>query len=509
MDNKSVILCILDGWGIAPPTPGNAITLANPKVYNYLLQNSPSTKLLASGIAVGLPDGQDGNSETGHLNIGAGRVVFQDLALINMAIADGSFFTNRALLDTVKHITSFQSNLHIIGMIGNSGVHSYDEHLYALMLFAKNHNLKNVYLHLITDGRDSPPDNAIEQIAAVQKKIDEFGVGSITSIIGRYYAMDRDQRLDRTKKAFDCLTSTTYEKDLTPLKYLENSYKNNIFDEFIEPVSIGVNSSESRIGSGDAVIFFNFRTDRPRQLTEMFINSKIPNLRFVTMTKYRKDFQNPVMFSTTTLTNTLGEVISNQKLNQLRAAETEKIAMVTYYFNGQIETTFPGENHLFIDSQKVATYDLAPRMSTDKLIEEFTRKIKEEKYTFSVINIACPDMVAHTGKIDKTIEAIGAADDALGNLVNLAKETNSYLIITADHGNAEEIINLKTGKVDTQHSSQPVPLIICHPTDTKFYLQPGKLADLAPTILNLLGIPIPPEMNGKDLIVRDQQTNLQ
>lgn len=503
MDKKGVILCILDGWGIAPPGPGNSITLANPKVYNYLLQNFPSTQLLASGQAVGLPEGQDGDSETGHLNIGAGRVVFQDLALINMAIADGSFFTNKALLDTIKHISSFQSSLHLIGMIGSSGVHSYNEHLYALMLSAKKHNIQNVFLHLITDGRDSPPDNAIEQIKAVKEKILKMGIGSIASVIGRYYAMDRDQRIDRTQKAFDCLTNTNLKSERSPEIYLESSYTNKILDEFIEPSPIGENSNISRIKSGDAVIFFNFRTDRPRQLTEMFLRSGIPNLRFVTMTRYRKDFQNPVMFTTTALNNTLGEVISLQNLNQLRAAETEKIAMVTYYFNGQNEDNFPGESHLFIDSQKVATYDLTPRMSTDKLVEEFIRKVKEEYFTLAVINIACPDMVAHTGKIDKTVLAILASDDAMGNLITLAKELDYYLIITADHGNAEELVNTKTGKVDTQHSTLPVPFIIYYPTGTKLVLQPGKLADIAPTILNLLNIPIPPEMNGKDLIVRE------
>lgn len=503
MDSNNVILCILDGWGIAPESSGNAITLAHPQTYNHLLQNYPSTQLLASGTAVGLPEGQDGNSETGHLNIGAGRVVFQDLALINMAIADGSFFTNRALLDTIKHLTTFQSSLHLIGMIGNSGVHSYNEHLYALLIFAKKHNLQKVFLHLITDGRDSPPDNAREQIKAVQEKINELGVGSIVSIVGRYYAMDRDQRLDRTKKAYDCLTIGTPSEEPDAESCLGKSYAKNIFDEFVEPTVIGSDSKDTRIKSGDAAIFFNFRTDRPRQLTEMFLRSGIPNLRFTTMTKYRDDFQNPVMFSTTTLINTLGEVISKQNLNQLRAAETEKIAMVSYYFNGQIENSFPGESHLFIDSQKVATYDLTPRMSTDKLVDEFSRKIREDGFVLSVINIACPDMVAHTGKIDKTIEAIQASDEALGKLVNLAKERNSYLLITADHGNAEGLIDLKTGKVDTQHSSQPVPFIVYHPTDNKFKLQPGKLADIAPTILDLLGLSVPPEMNGKNLIVRE------
>jgi 2,3-bisphosphoglycerate-independent phosphoglycerate mutase len=503
MDKKAVILCVLDGWGIAPPSPGNAISIANPKVYRYLLDNYPSTQLLASGTAVGLPEGQDGDSETGHLNIGAGRVVFQDLSLINMAIADGSFFTNKALFDTVKHLNTYQSSLHLLGMVGSSGVHSYNEHLYALMLFARKHSLQNVYLHLITDGRDSPIDDALDQVTKVEEKIKEIGVGKIASIIGRYYAMDRDQRLDRTKKAFDCLTAENTLSNLDAHSYLSNSYNNKVYDEFIEPTAIGDNTSDSRIKSGDAVIFFNFRTDRPRQLSEMFLRSSIPNLSFVTMTRYRKDFQNPVMFSTTMITNTLGEEISTHSLNQLRAAETEKIAMVTYYFNGQNENIFPGESHLFIDSQKVATYDLTPRMSTDKLVEEFTRKIKDGNFSLAVINIACPDMVAHTGKIDKTVEAIKASDDALGNLINLAKESGYYLIITADHGNAEELIDEKSGKVNTQHSCQPVPFIIYHNFDTKYILQPGKLADIAPTILTLLELPVPKEMNGKNLIIRE------
>ncbi|HOX95941.1 MAG TPA: 2,3-bisphosphoglycerate-independent phosphoglycerate mutase [Candidatus Woesebacteria bacterium] len=504
MDNHSVILCILDGWGVAPPGSGNAISQANPQTFNYLLENYPHTELLASGAAVGLPEGQDGNSETGHLNIGAGRIVFQDLSLINMAIADGSFFTNKALLETIKHLNTFQSRLHLIGMIGNSGVHAYNEHLYALLLFAKKQNIQNVFLHLITDGRDSPPQNGAEQIKLVQTQIDKIGVGKISSIIGRYYAMDRDQRLDRTQKAFDVLVGQSGKSENTADNYLENCYRNNVFDEFVEPTAIGDDVPNTRIKAGDAVVFFNFRTDRPRQLTQMFLGSGIPNLRFVTMTKYREDFQNPVMFTTTKLNNTLGEVISKNNFNQLRAAETEKIAMVSYYFNGQNEIEFPGESHLFVDSPKVSTYDLSPRMSTDKLINDFCQKVTGEKYHLSVINIACPDMVAHTGKIDKTIEAIKASDDALAQLVSLSKETNSYLLVTADHGNAEELISSRTNGVNTQHSTSPVPLIVFHPTDFHFQLQPGKLGDIAPTILNLLQIPLPSEMNGKDLIVRDK-----
>lgn len=500
--NKRVILCIIDGWGTAPDSSGNAIAQAHPETFNYLLKNFPNTQLLASGPAVGLPEGLDGNSETGHLNIGAGRIVYQDLALINMSIADGSFFTNRALLDTAKHLNSFASNLHIIGLIGSSGVHAYNEHLFALLIFAKNHNIRNVYIHLITDGRDSAPDNAIVQIKAVQEKTSELGVGKIASIMGRYYAMDRDNRTERTQKAYDCLVGASTENHGDAITLLERNYSQEIYDEFINPVSIGENPSESRVKAGDSVIFYNFRTDRPRELTELFLRSKIPNLRFVTMTRYRKDFENPVMFPTTKVTNTLGQIISENRWMQLRASETEKIAMVTYYFNGQSEEAFPGEARLFIDSPKIATYDLQPRMSTDQLISEFSTMYKNNNFNLAVLNIAAPDMVAHTGMIDKAIEAVKAADDALNSLVNLAKETESYLLITADHGNAEEMINLESNGINTEHSKFPVPFVVYHPADYHFELQPGKLGDVAPTILNLFDLPQPSEMNGKNLIIR-------
>jgi len=494
------ILCILDGWGIAPESNGNAITLAQPQTYNHLVQNFPNSELEASGPAVGLPIGQDGNSETGHLNLGAGRTIFQDLAMINKSIEDGSFFSNRALLDTVKHLNSFQSRLHLLGMIGSSGVHSSNEHLYALLLFAKKQNIKEVYLHLITDGRDSSPDNAIDQIKKVEEKIAEVGLGKIASIMGRYYAMDRDQRWDRTQKAYDCLVKNTRLSEPEAGEYLQKSYKGNLFDEFIEPVAVGKLIEDSRVKPGDGLIFFNFRTDRARQLSQLFLSSQAPNLRFVTMTRYQKEFNNPVVFLSSQVDKTLGEIISSHKLEQLRMAETEKIAMVSYYFNGQNEVAFPGETRVFVDSPKVSTYDLVPEMSTEKLVDQFSLHFESGKYTLGVINIACPDMVAHTGQLDKTIEAIKVADTGLTRLIELANKTNSYLVITADHGNAEELINLQTGKVDTEHSGSKVPLIIYHHSDNSFRLQNGKLGDVAPTILYLLGIEKPLEMTGSNLI---------
>ena len=499
---KKVILCILDGWGVAPASAGNAITSANPKVYNYLLQNFPNTTLNASGPAVGLPVDQDGNSETGHLNIGAGRTVYQDLSLINMSIADGSFFTKPTLLLATRHIKSFDSRLHLLGLIGASGVHASNDHLYALMLFAKKQGIKDVFIHLITDGRDSPPDDAINQVKIVEDKIKSIGIGQIASVMGRYYAMDRDQRWDRTQLAYNCLVQADQNTSQSPMDFISSQYAKNIFDEFIEPTAVTQNFQNSRVKAGDVVCFFNFRTDRPRQLTELFLRQPFPNQLFLTMTPYKKEFAAPTIFGSSLVTQTLGEVISQSKNKQLRMAETEKIAMVTYFFNGLSEKIFEGEVREFIDSPKVATYDEVPAMSTEKLVQQFCENFKKDNFTLAVINIACPDMVAHTGKIDKTIEAILAVDNALAEIVNLAKETDTYLFITADHGNAEELINLKSGKTDTEHSTFPVPLIIYHSEDSQFKLDQGKLGDIAPTILDILEIEKPAEMSGQNLIIR-------
>lgn len=492
---------MLDGWGIAPESSGNAITLANPQTFNFLRQNFPSTSLQASGPSVGLPEGMDGNSETGHMNLGAGRTVYQDLSLINMSIADGSFFTNKTLLSAARHIKSFDTNLHLLGLIGASGVHASNDHLFALLLFAKKQGIKNVYLHLITDGRDSPPDDAINQIKKVEEKIKEIGVGQTASIMGRYYAMDRDLRLDRTQAAYNCLLQGDNNTNLPSEDFIGSQYARNIFDEFIEPTAILANFKNTRVRAGDVVCFFNFRTDRPRQLTQMFLDNPLPNQKFITMTPYKKEFINPTIFESMAASNTLGEIISQNNLKQLRMAETEKIAMVSYFFNGQSEHVFVGEDREFVDSPKVATYDLTPAMSTESLVNKFCEKFKSNDYAFGLLNIACPDMVAHTGKVDKTIEAIKAADVALSELVSLAKETNSYLFITADHGNAEELINKDTGKVDTEHSGSPVPLIIYHSTDNQFKLAQGKLGDVAPTLLKLLEIEKPVEMTGNNLII--------
>lgn len=501
MNGNKVILCILDGWGIAPAGPGNAITLADPPTYKYLLDNFPHSQLEASGIAVGLPTEQDGNTETGHLNIGAGRIIYQDLARINLSIADGSFFTNEALIDAINYVKKNNSTLHLLGLIGSSGVHAYNEHLYALIMMAVHHKVEKLNLHLITDGRDSPPFDSINQITKIQERLHHYQIGKIASLMGRYYAMDRDQHLDRTKLAFECLVKTTAPNQKSAAAAIQLSYENKVTDEFIKPVSIGEQPQDSRLKDNDALIFYNYRIDRSRQLTKMILDAAIPNLKVVTMTKYHDDFEASVAYPDNQIKNTLGEIISSHNLKQLRAAESEKERFVTYYFNGQHEEPYSGEERLIVPSPRVATYDLAPAMSTKKLVGEFSQRYIANGFSLGVLNIACPDMVAHTGDIVKTKVAVMAADEALASLIKVAQQTKSYLLITGDHGNAEELLSRDSGQLDTEHSLYPVPFIIYSENMVNQKVEPGVLADIAPTILSILGIKKPPEMTGTNLLV--------
>ncbi|OGD71876.1 phosphoglycerate mutase (2,3-diphosphoglycerate-independent) [Candidatus Collierbacteria bacterium RIFCSPLOWO2_01_FULL_50_23] len=500
MPAKRVILCIMDGWGIAPASPGNSITLADPPTFKNLEEHYPHSQLEASGIAVGLPAEQDGNTETGHLNIGAGRIVYQDLARINMSIAEGSFFMNPALLEAISHAKTNNSSLHLLGMIGSSGVHASNDHLYALIMMASQHKIEKVYLHLITDGRDSPPTNGIVQIRSVEERLKRYiSTGKVASIMGRYYAMDRDMRLDRTHLASDCLVGKNPTCIETSEKAIQDSYDRGETDEFIKPVSVGGGCDQTRIKANDAVIFYNFRIDRPRQLTKTLLDAHTPNLKLVTMTKYHKNFNVPVAFPDIMIKNSLGEVISAAGLKQLRAAESEKERFVTYYFNGQHEEEFPGEDRLIVPSPKIATYDLQPEMSTPFLVDAFCQAFAADGHALGVINIACPDMVAHTGNVEKTVLAIKAADTGLAKLVELANKLDIYLLMTGDHGNAEELLNRDTGEVDTEHSLFPVPLVLNAKEALTGKLENGVLADIAPTILALLGIQKPSEMTGKNL----------
>jgi 2,3-bisphosphoglycerate-independent phosphoglycerate mutase len=543
---KFVILTVLDGWGISAPSPGNAISLANCVNINRYSAGYPHTQLQASGDAVGLPHGEDGNTETGHLNLGAGRIVYQDLARINMSIADGSFFTNKVLLGAIEHAKKYNSNLHLMGLIGAGGVHSNLEHLIALIQLCSRNKFNKVFLHLFTDGRDSPPTAAKIYINKIREITIRENVGTIASIMGRYWAMDRDFRWERTAKAYLALTNNEGNLVKTPEEAIDASYLNGKTDEFIEPSLIcnekGV--ALTKITNNDAVIFFNFRIDRPRQLSRCFVFNdfskagknwsfdpflvkykkshlvnlpikeempflrppKLTNLYFATMTQYEKvlmDEGAQVAFTPETVDMPLGRVISENGYKQLRVSESEKERFVTFYFNGQQEIAFDLEERLIIPSPKVATYDLKPEMSAITLTDEVLRKLKNSQdYKFILINYANPDMVGHTGNIGAAVKACEITDECVARLANFTLAYDGVLIITADHGNVEEMIDSQSGQIETEHSSNPVPLIMV----TKEFmgrgdlLPSGILADVAPTVLSLLGISVPSQMTGRNLL---------
>lgn len=538
---SSVVLVILDGWGIAGPGPGNAILLAKTPTMGMLTSAFPHTTLSAAGEAVGLPRGEDGNTETGHLNIGAGQIVFQDLPRINMSIADGTFLINPAFLNATRHAATHKSTLHLVGLLGAGGVHSAIEHLFALMRLAKVHQPLRVALHLITDGRDSPPTSALTYIAEVKRHILDVGVGSIASVMGRYWAMDRDQRWERTAKAYFALTRGEGLTATSAEEAISRSYETGKTDEFIEPTLI-VDDQKKPLGiisENDAVIFFNFRIDRPRQLTKAFVlqdfekdaykedfdpyaikyfkrhirerqegaalfdrGEQIRGLYCVTMTQYESNLPVDVAFPPLFIQMPLGRVVSDHGFRQIRIAETEKERFVTYYFNGQREEPFPGEDRVILPSPAVSTYDLTPQMATLALADLVCEKVRSGTYQFIVVNVASPDMVAHTGNLKATMTACEAADAFLGKVFPVVLDHGSTLVVTADHGNAEELINSETHEIDTEHSDAMVPFIVAAPNfrGQPIELATGILADVAPTILDLLEIPKPSTMTGRSLL---------
>jgi len=546
-NSKFVCLVILDGWGLAAPGPGNAISQANTINMNRFWASYPHTQLTSSGDAVGLPRSEAGNTETGHLNIGAGRIVYQDLKRISMAIANETFFQNPAFLGAVQHVKKNSSNLHIMGLIGASGIHSDMEHLTALLkLMGKQGLTNNVFLHLFTDGRDSPQTSASEYIKKVREDIGREKVGQIASIMGRYWAMDRDRRWERTEKAYLALTKSQGQLVKTPEEAIEMSYKDGKTDEFIEP-SIMTNAAGipfTTVKENDAVIFFNFRIDRPRQLTASFVvddfsnqsifldfdpymekyekthlverikekqnvferGPKLENLYFVTMTEYSKsllDAGTHAAFLQEHVDLPLGKVISDSGLKQLRIAESEKERFVTYYFNGLREEPFTGEERIIIPSKKVATYDLKPEMSAYEITDTLLSKLKDPvDYSFILVNFANPDMVGHTGSIGPTVKACTILDECLGRIANSILTLNGTLLIVADHGNAEEMIDSQTGQIDTEHNGNPVPFIAISKElmGRAQTLQSGILADIAPTILDILGIGKPSIMTERSLL---------
>lgn len=543
---KFVLLAVLDGWGIAAPGPGNAIAQAQTPNMNRFNAMYPHTELGASGESVGLPRGEVGNTETGHLNLGAGRIVYQDLQRINMSVADGSFFQNRVLIGAIDHAASFNSNLHFMGLMGAGGVHSNIEHLYALIELAKKHEFKRVFLHLFTDGRDSPPTAAKTYISQIRDVIKREGIGTIATIMGRYWAMDRDLRWDRTQKAYDCLTKGVGHLVKTPEEAIDNSYSEGKTDEFIAPsiMSDANGNPIALIKANDSVVFFNFRIDRPRQLSRAFVyedfskanekiafdpyavkytKSHIPkkpkgaeepfvrgprltNLYFVTMTEYEKSITESgakVAFPPEIVEIPLGKVIAESSFRQLRAAESEKERFVTFYFNGQQENPFQGEERLIIPSPKVATYDLKPEMSARELTNAVLTKLKEGiDYKFILINYANADMVGHTGNIGAAAKGCEVVDECLGKLADWVLAYDGFMIVTADHGNAEQMINSQTGEIETEHSSNPVPFIAISKQlmGKSQMLTTGILADIAPTILRILRLETPGSMTGHYLL---------
>ncbi|MFA4936685.1 MAG: 2,3-bisphosphoglycerate-independent phosphoglycerate mutase [Patescibacteria group bacterium] len=517
-----VVLLILDGWGIAPPSRGNAITLARTPVFKKLINTYPIFSLQAAGESVGLPWGEMGNSEVGHLTLGAGKILYQDLPRINKSISDKSFFSNQVFIKACNNVKEKNSQLHLIGLVSPGGVHSYNEHLFALLELAKRQNVAKVYVHAILDGRDTQFNSGLGFIEDLENTINKIGLGKVATISGRYFAMDRDNHWDRIEKYYLALTKGEGNKSDKAVTAIKDYYEQKIYDEEIPPTVITTaNKPITQVLSGDSIIFFNFRSDRARQLTQSlamknfdkFKPAPIDNLVFVTMTEYEKGLPVEVAFPPEVVEKPLAMVISQAGLRQLHIAETEKYAHVTYFFNGGREKANEGEEHVLIPSPTVSSYDQKPAMSIRGIVKTLIQEVRNNSYSFYIVNFANADMVAHTGNLPATIKAVEFIDEALGEVVAAVLEVGGMLLITADHGNAEGLTNLQTGTIDKEHSANPVPLIIVSSTleqkaaavspitDDLSQLRPaGMIADIAPTILHLLNIPKPPEMTGLSLL---------
>jgi 2,3-bisphosphoglycerate-independent phosphoglycerate mutase len=479
-----VALVILDGWGLAPPGPGNAVDLAETPVFDRLWETCPHTTLKASGEAVGLPPGQMGNSEVGHLTIGAGRVPFQDLVRINRAIDDGSFFENPALVGAFERARDRGGNVHLLGLVSHGGVHSHIEHLQALLELSRRQGLEErTWIHAFTDGRDVSPTSAVEDLA-------ELPAERLATIVGRYYAMDRDERWDRTEKALAALVQNEGVLGSDPVSEVQRSYDEGVTDEFIEPIVL---DGRPRIAEEDAVVYFNFRPDRARQLTQKLLAS---GFDVTTMTRYRDDFDCPVAFEEQDVDGTVAEELSKADVRQLHIAETEKYAHVTYFFNGGREEEWPGETRILVPSPRdVPSYDHKPAMSASEVTDRFVQALEEDGFGFAVLNFANPDMVGHTGAIQAAVRAVETVDACLGRVVEAVENEGGVALITADHGNAEHMLE-EDGSPHTAHTSNPVPLVS---SDPELTLMAGELADLAPTAFSLLGLAKPLQMTGKIL----------
>lgn len=510
MSEKLTMLMILDGFGINKNEKGNSIKLANTPNIDKLMKTYPITEIHTSGLDVGLPEGQMGNSEVGHTNIGAGRIVYQELTRITKSIEDGDFFGIPELVKAIENCKKNKSKLHIMGLLSDGGVHSHIRHLYALLELAKRKDFEDVYVHCFLDGRDTPPASGENYISELEKKMAEKGIGKIASICGRYYAMDRDKRYERIKKAYDALVNGIGNKENTAIQAIEKSYQEEKFDEFVEPTVICTNNEPvAKIEENDSIIFYNFRPDRAREITRAIVDEKFDGFErkyfktyFVCFTQYDETMPNvEIAFKPEKIENTFGEYISKKGLTQLRIAETEKYAHVTFFFNGGEEKQYKGEDRILVPSPKVPTYDLKPEMSANEVTEKVIEAINSKKYNCIILNYANPDMVGHTGNLEATIKAIETIDNAVGKVVKEIQKQNGVLIITADHGNAEQMIDNKTGEPHTAHTTNPVPLILIGKENIE--LKQGKLADIAPTMLDIMELEKPKEMTGNSIIKRN------
>jgi 2,3-bisphosphoglycerate-independent phosphoglycerate mutase len=528
---KPLVLIILDGWGYRAETKANAIALARKPNYDRLLREYPNTLIHTSGKFVGLPDGQMGNSEVGHLNIGAGRIVHMDITRIDLMIQNGEFFSHPVLLAAMKHALTGGRQLHLFGLVSDGGVHSRDSHLYALLKMAKQNGLERVFVHAFMDGRDTLPTNGAGYLEQLQQKMREYNTGRIATVNGRYYAMDRDRRWERISKAYNAMVNGDGEggKYADAVKGMKESYNRGVTDEFVIPFvcTDGRGEPLASIRDDDACICFNFRADRARQITRALtrnsglnekggrdlpgaddLDAAIPrdrvpsNLHYVCMTQYDKNFRLPIVIPPESMNNILANVMGQMNMRNLRVAETEKYAHVTYFFNGGVEQPFPGEDRVLVPSPKVATYDLKPEMSAAGIADAVVKAANDNTFDVVIVNFANADMVGHSGKIEPTIKAVETVDACLGRIEAAVRARGGAMLITADHGNAEMMIDPATGGPHTAHTTNPVPFIVVSADDKKFTLKPnGSLRDISPTILGMLGLDEPKEMTGQDLRV--------
>jgi len=512
MSKKPTVLMILDGYGLNDKTDGNAVAIGKTPVIDGLMKDYPFVKGYASGMAVGLPDGQMGNSEVGHLNMGAGRIVYQELTRITKEIEDGDFFKNEVLLKAIENVKKNNSSLHLFGLLSDGGVHSHNTHLYGLLELAKRNDIKNVFVHCFLDGRDTPPTSGKDFISELIDKMEEIGVGKIATISGRYYAMDRDNRWDRVEQAYKAIAKGEGNKAACAKCAIKNSYADDKTDEFVIPTVIEEDGKPvATVKDNDSVIFFNFRPDRAREITRVFCADDFDGFdrgervktTFVCFTEYDVTIPNKeIAFKKIQLENTFGEYLAKNGKTQARIAETEKYAHVTFFFNGGVEEPNKGEDRILVNSPKVATYDLQPEMSAYEVCDKLVDAIKSDKYDVIIINFANPDMVGHTGVIDAAVKAVEAVDECVGRAVEALKEVDGQMFLCADHGNAEQLIDEVNGGSFTAHTTNPVPFILINADESYALREGGCLADIIPTLIELMGMEQPEEMTGKSLLIK-------